>query len=227
MSASREIIGMIDHAVLAPDAGRGDVLAACALAVELGVAGVCVLPWWVEVAAQALAGSGVACGTVVGFPLGANITAVKVVEAVNAFQAGAQEIDMVPAITALKSGDYDAVREDIETVVDTASVSPADFPLVVKVILEMCYLTDDEKRIAAELAVEAGAHFLKTSTGLGPHGATVEDVALLRSIAPAHIGVKAAGGIRTLAQAQAMVAAGATRIGTSSTQAIAEELGIG
>ena len=185
MSASREILGMIDHAVLAPDAGRGDVLAACALAVELGVAGVCVLPWWVEVAAQALAGSGVACGTVVGFPLGANITAVKVVEAVNAFQAGAQEIDMVPAITALKSGDYDAVREDIEAVVDTASVSPADLPLVVKVILEMCYLT--EKRIAAELAVEAGRTSEDVHWPRPPGRRSGRGAALYR---PAHIGVK-------------------------------------
>lgn len=227
MSDERAIVGMIDHAVLAPDATRDDVLAACALAVELGVASVCVQPWWVDVAARALAGSGVACGTVVGFPLGANTSAVKMVEAINAFQAGAQEVDMVLAITALKSGACDAVRADVEVVADVARASAATPSPVVKVILEMCYLTEEEKRIAAELAIEAGADFVKTSTGLGPHGATVGDVALLRSIAPAHVGVKAAGGIRTLAQAEAMIDAGATRIGTSSTRAIAQELGVG
>jgi len=227
VSDDRAIIGMIDHAVLAPDATRADVLAGCALAAELGVAGVCVQPWWVEVAAQALAGSGVVCGTVAGFPLGANTSAVKMVEAIGAFRAGAQEVDMVLAITALKSGDYDAVHADVAGVVDAARGSATNGAPVVKVILEMCYLTDDEKRIAAALAIEAGANFVKTSTGLGPHGATVEDVALLRALAPPHVGVKAAGGIRTLAQAQAMVAAGATRIGTSATRAIAEELGVG
>lgn len=227
MSDERAIIGMIDHAVLAPDARRDDVLAGCALATELGVASVCVQPWWVEVAAQALAGTSVACGTVVGFPLGANITPVKTVEAINAFQAGAQEVDMVLALTALKSGDYAAVRADVEAVVEVARASAATHALVVKVILEMCYLTDEEKRIAANLAIEAGADFVKTSTGLGPHGATVADVTLLRALAPPRVGVKAAGGIRTLAQAQAMVAAGATRIGTSSTRAIAQELGVG
>lgn len=227
MSDERAIVGMIDHAVLAADATRDDVLAACALAAELGTASVCVQPWWVDVAAQALAGSGVACGTVVGFPLGANTSAVKMVEAINAFQAGAQEVDMVLAITALKSGACDAVRADVAAVVDAARGCAVDRPPVVKVILEMCYLTEEEKRIAAELAIEAGADFVKTSTGLGPHGATVEDVALLRSIAPAHVGVKAAGGIRTLAQAEAMIDAGATRIGTSSTRAIAQELGVG
>lgn len=226
MSEERAIVGMIDHAVLAPDATRDDVLAGCALATELGAASVCVQPWWVEVAVQALAGSGVACGTVVGFPLGANLTAVKMVEAINAFQAGAQEVDMVLAITALKSGAYDAVRTDVEVVVDVASASAATPPLVVKVILEMCYLTEKEKRIAAQLAADAGADFVKTSTGLGPRGATVEDVALLRRTVPPGVGIKAAGGIRTLAQAQAMVAAGATRIGTSSTRAIAQELGV-
>lgn len=227
MSDGRAIIGMIDHAVLAPDATRDDVLAGCALAMELGTASICVQPWWAEVAARALSGSSVTCGTVVGFPLGANTSAVKMVEAIGAFQAGAQEVDMVLAITALKSGDYDAVRTDVAAVVDAARGSSTERRPLVKVILELCYLTDEEKRIAAELAIAAGADFVKTSTGLGPHGATVEDVALLRAIAPEHVGVKAAGGVRTLAQARAMIAAGATRIGTSSTRAIAAELGVG
>lgn len=224
MTDDRAVIAMIDHAVLAPDATREDVLAACALAVELGVAGVCVQPWWVEVAASALAGTGVACGTVAGFPLGANVSATKAIEARDAIERGAHEVDMVLAITALKSGDYEAVRADVQAVVDAAH--SAGEAAVVKVILEMCYLTAEEKRLAAELAIAAGADFVKTSTGLGPHGATVEDVALLRALAPARVGVKAAGGIRTLAQARAMVEAGATRIGTSSTRAIAKELGV-
>ena len=225
MSEDRAIIGMIDHAVLAPDSTRDDVLAACELAEELNVAGVCVHPRWVAVAAEALAGSRVATGTVAGFPLGANTSETKALEARQAIVHGADEIDMVMAITALKSGDRAAVLDDIAAVVGAAYAAAAEQP-VVKVILEMCYLTEDEKRVAAELAVDAGADFLKTSTGLGPSGATVEDVALLREIAPSRVGVKAAGGIRTLDQARAMVAAGASRIGTSATRAIAEALGV-
>ncbi len=225
MVEDRDIIAMIDHAVLAPDSTRDDVLAACALAAELGVAGVCVHPRWVRTAAEALAGSGVATGTVAGFPLGANTSETKAAEAREAIVHGADEIDMVMAITAFKSGDRTAVLDDIAAVVGAAYAAAAEQP-VVKVILEMCYLTLDEKRVAAELAVEAGADFLKTSTGLGPSGATVEDVALLREVAPEGVGVKAAGGIRTLSDARALVTAGATRIGTSSTRAIADELGL-
>jgi len=226
MPDDRAIISMIDHAVLAPDATRDDVLSACALAAELGVAGVCVHPRWVRVAAEALAGSAVATGTVAGFPLGANTSETKAVEAREAIVHGADEIDMVMAITALKSGDRAAVLDDIAAVVGAAYAASLEQP-VVKVILEMCYLTDEEKRVAAELAVEAGADFVKTSTGLGPSGARVEDVALLRRLAPPRVGVKAAGGIRTLDDARAMLAAGATRIGTSSTRAMVEELGVG
>ncbi len=200
MVEDRDIIAMIDHAVLAPDSTRDDVLAACALAAELGVAGVCVHPRWVRTAAEALAGSGVATGTVAGFPLGANTSETKAAEAREAIVHGADEIDMVMAITAFKSGDRTAVLDDIAAVVGAAYAAAAEQP-VVKVILEMCYLTLDEKRVAAELAVEAGADFLKTSTGLG-------------------------GGIRTLSDARALVTAGATRIGTSSTRAIADELGL-
>jgi len=225
MADRKLIVPMIDHAVLAPDSTRDDVLAACALAAELGVAGVCVHPRWVRTAAEALAGSGVATGTVAGFPLGANTSETKAGEAREAIVHGADEIDMVMAITALKSGDRAAVLDDIAAVVGAAYVASAEQP-VVKVILEMCYLTQGEKRVAAELAVEAGADFLKTSTGFGPSGARVEDVALLREIAPERVGVKAAGGIRTLDDARALVTAGATRIGTSSTLTIAEELGM-
>jgi len=226
MSADRDIIALIDHAVLAPDATRDDVLAACEPAAELGVAGVCVQPWWVDVVAAALAGTGVRCGAVAGFPLGATTTDAKAFEACQAVAHGADEIDMVMAITALKSGDHDAMRDDVAAVVGAACSAATVEQPVVKVILEMCYLSEQEKRVAAELAIEAGADFVKTSTGFGPSGATVEDVRLLREVAPPEVGVKAAGGIRTLAQARAMVEAGATRIGTSASRTIAEELGL-
>ncbi len=225
MPDDRDIIAMIDHAVLAPDATRDDALAACEAAAELGVAGVCVQPWWVDVVAAELAGTGVRCGTVAGFPLGATTTDAKAFEACQAIAHGADEIDMVMAVTALKSGDREAVLDDIAAVVGAAYAVAVEQP-VVKVILEMCYLSEQEKRVAAELAIEAGADFVKTSTGLGPSGATVEDVRLLREVAPPEVGVKAAGGIRTLAHARAMVEAGATRIGTSATRTIAEELGV-
>ncbi len=219
------IIPMIDHAVLAPDATRDDVLAGCELAAELETATICIHPRWVDVAAEALAASPVTVGTVAGFPLGATTRQVKALEARQGISRGADEIDMVLAITSLKSGDHDAVLDDIAAVVGAAYSSDLEEPTV-KVILETCYLTDEEKRTAVELAVEAGADFVKTSTGLGPEGATVENVRLLRELAPDDVGVKAAGGIRTVEDCLAMIDAGASRIGTSSTRSIAEELGI-
>jgi deoxyribose-phosphate aldolase len=226
MSATdREIISLIDHAVLGADATREDVLAACATAAELGVASVCVHPRWVSAAAKALRGSGVITGTVIGFPMGANTAETKAFETRDAVANGADELDMVMAITAFKSGDLAEVKADIAAVVGAAYSADMEEP-VVKVILETCYLTDAEKRLAVELAVEAGADFVKTSTGLGPGGATVEDVKLLREAAPEGVGVKASGGIRTAEDALAMVEAGANRIGTSSTRAIVQELGL-
>jgi len=219
------IIPMIDHAVLAPDATRDDVLAGCELVVELQTASICIHPRWVETAVEALNGSPVTVGTVVGFPLGANTKEVKALEARQAVSRGADEIDMVMAFTSLKSGDTTAVLDDIAAVVGATYAANVEEPTV-KVILETCYLTDDEIRTAVRLAVEAGADFVKTSTGLGPEGATVENVRLLRECAPDGVGVKAAGGIRTVEDCLAMMDAGATRIGTSSTAAIAEELGI-
>ncbi len=221
-----EPLRTIDHAVLRPDCTRGEVLNACALAARLGVAGVCVHPRWVPTAAAALDGTAVAVGTVVGFPLGATTTEAKCLEALQAFEDGAREVDMVLAVTALKSGDYREALLDIAAVVAVARDSGVERALV-KVILEMCYLTPEEKRIAADLAVQGGADYVKTSTGMGPSGATVEDVALLRELVPRHIGVKAAGGIRSLADLRAMLAAGADRIGTSATEAIAAELAAG
>lgn len=223
--ADRElIIPMIDHAVLAPDATRDDVLAGCELCAELQTASICVQPRWVQVAVEALRGSGVTVGTVAGFPLGATTAEVKALEARQAVSRGADEIDMVLAITALKSGDYDAVLDDIAAVVGAAYMANLDEPTV-KVILETCYLSEAEICTAVALAVEAGADFVKTSTGLGPEGATVENVRLLREVAPDHVGVKAAGGIRTVEDCLAMIDAGANRLGTSSTASIAEELG--
>jgi len=216
-------LATIDHAVLRPDCTRGEVLSACALATRLGVAGVCVHPRWVPTAVAALDGTDIAVGTVAGFPLGATTTEAKCLEAMQAFEAGAREVDMVLAVTAIKSGDFRDALLDIAAVVQVARASRVP-RAIVKVILEMCYLTEEEKRIAADLAVQGGADFVKTSTGMGPSGATVEDVALLREVAPRHIGVKAAGGIRTLADVRAMLAAGANRIGTSATESIAAEL---
>ncbi len=226
MNAAHTLLRTIDHAVLKPEAGGDEVISACELAGRLGVASVCVHPRWVTTAAVALRGSEVRVDAVAGFPLGATTTEVKAFEANQATTRGADEVDMVIAISALKSGDYDAVRADVEAVAEAARAG-ADGQAIIKVILEMCYLTEEEKRIAAELAIEGGADFVKTSTGFGPSGATVEDVRLLRSIAPDHVGVKAAGGIRTLEKLQAMVEAGASRIGTSSTEQIASELAAG
>lgn len=219
------IIPRIDHAVLAPDATRDDVLAACELVAELQTASICIHPRWVETAVDALEGSPVAVGTVAGFPLGANTKEVKALEARQAVSRGADEIDMVLSITSLKSGEYDVVLDDIAAVVGAAYMADLEEPTV-KVILETCYLTEAEICTAVALAAEAGADFVKTSTGLGPEGATVENVSLMRECAPDGMGVKAAGGIRTVEDCLAMIEAGATRIGTSSTRTIAEDLGI-
>ncbi|MFP4248538.1 MAG: deoxyribose-phosphate aldolase [Armatimonadota bacterium] len=219
------IISMIDHAVLAPDATRDDVLAGCELVAELRTASICVHPRWVPTAVEALKDSPVPVGTVAGFPLGATTGEAKALEARQAVSRGADEIDMVLAITSLKSGDYDAVLDDIAGVVGAAYMANIDEPTV-KVILETCYLTEAEIYTAVALAVEAGADFVKTSTGFGPEGATVENVRLLREAAPDEVGVKAAGGIRGVEDCVAMIDAGATRIGTSSTREIAEELGV-
>ena len=223
MTDAAALLGCIDHAVLRPEATRDEVRRACRMAMRLGVASVCVHPRWVEVAAWELRHSEVAVGTVAGFPLGATSTEAKAFEARLAVDQGADEVDMVLAIGVLKSGELDEVRRDVLAVVQ-ATTCDVRRPALVKVILEMCYLSEEEQRLAAQLALEGGAHFLKTSTGLGPTGATVADVAWLRTLAPPEVGVKAAGGIRDLAQMQALLDAGASRIGTSATAAIAREL---
>ena len=208
-----EIARLIDHTVLRPDATRDDILKLCREAREFGFASACVNPYWVPVAAAELAGSSVKVCTVAGFPLGATSTEAKVAEAVAAAKAGAHEVDMVINVGALKSGDLDAVQRDIGAVVEACHGAN----VIVKVILETALLDDHQKAVACALAKLAKADFVKTSTGFGPAGATVHDVALMRLVVGPEMGVKAAGGIRTLEDLEKMKAAGATRIGASAS----------
>jgi len=210
-----QIAGMIDHTLLSADSSESDVIRICKEAKEYGFATVCLNPYWVPVAAKELTGTEVGITTVIGFPLGASRTEIKTAEAADAIQAGATEIDMVLNVGALKSGHVDAVRKDIEAVV-IACKDKAE----VKVIIETCYLTDEEKRQASLLSKEAGADFVKTSTGFGTNGATVEDIALIRRTIGPDMGIKASGGVRDLNIARQLIQAGATRLGASSSIAI-------
>jgi len=216
--ADSSIASIIDHTILKPDATQADVLKVCREAREYGFASVCINPYWVPVARAELAGSPVKVCTVVGFPLGATSTEAKAAETAEAVRAGAQEIDMVINVGALRSGDREAVKGDIGRVVETAHAGGA----IVKVILETAFLDDAQKTLACELCKQAGADFVKTSTGFGPAGATAHDVALMRSVVGPDMGVKAAGGIRTLEDLRAMTAAGASRIGASASVKIVE-----
>lgn len=212
------LAALIDHTILKPEATRDDVVRVCREARRYGFASVCVNPFWVPLAAQELKGSAVKVCTVVGFPLGATSTAAKVCEAELALRDGAQEIDMVMNIGALKSGDYATVESDIRLVAETCRRHGA----LLKVILETALLDDAEKAIACALAKLAGADFVKTSTGFSKGGATAADVALMRRLVGPQMGVKASGGIRTLEDLKAMTAAGATRIGASASVRIVE-----
>jgi deoxyribose-phosphate aldolase len=212
------IASLIDHTILKPDATRADVLKVCREAREYHFASVCVNPYWVPLVARELAGSGVKVCSVVGFPLGATTTDAKVAETSGALRNGAQEIDMVINVGALRSGDFDAVGNDIQQIVRVAHQAGA----IVKVILETALLDDTQKTTASRLAKAVGADFVKTSTGFSSSGATVHDVALMRSAVGPDMGVKASGGIRTLQDVQAMTAAGATRIGASASVKIVE-----
>jgi len=212
------IAATIDHTLLRPEATAADIRKLCKEARKYNFASVCVNPYWASLVAGELAGSPVKVCTVVGFPLGANTTAIKVAETEAAVRVGAQEIDMVINIGELRGGNYDAVREDIRAVVNAAHQGGA----IVKVILETALLDDNQKIISSTLAKVAGAEFVKTSTGFGPHGATVHDVALMRQVVGAEMGVKASGGIRTLEDLKNMAAAGATRIGASASVKIVE-----
>lgn len=217
--SSDDVARMIDHTLLKPDASHDQIAQLCYEARKLHFAAVCVNPVHVKLAAQLLKGSGVSVCTVVGFPLGANPTTVKAYEAQQAIRDGATEIDMVINIGALKSQDYQAVYEDIAAVVRTGHAGNA----LVKVIIETALLSDEEKVAACQLARTAGANFVKTSTGFGPGGATAADVALMRRVVGVEMGVKASGGVRNYQDVQAMVAAGATRIGASAGVRIIQE----
>ncbi|MBC7257639.1 MAG: deoxyribose-phosphate aldolase [Chloroflexi bacterium] len=213
------IASLIDHTLLKPEATPEQIVQLCTEAREYGFASVCVNPVYVKLAWDLLKGSQVKVCSVVGFPLGATTPEVKAFEARQAIRDGASEIDMVIHIGALKAGDDDLVEADIAAVVDVCHAAGA----LCKVILETCYLTDDEKIRGCTLAKRAGADFVKTSTGFGPRGATVEDVALMRHAVGPDMGVKAAGGIRTLEALRQMVAAGANRIGASASVKIMQE----
>ncbi|MBI5368813.1 MAG: deoxyribose-phosphate aldolase [Planctomycetes bacterium] len=203
---------LIDHTLLKPDAVRRELNVLCEEAERHGFASVCVEPTWVGYCARLLARSRVKVCTVIGFPFGATLSEVKAFEAERCQDLGAGEIDMVINVGALKSGDIDFVRNDIRGVVKSAT-----YNTVVKVILETTYLSREEKIIACTLSKEVGADFVKTSTGYGPSGATVEDIALMRAVVGPEMGVKASGGVRDFAGALAMVQAGATRIGASAS----------
>ena len=218
MSAA-DIARLIDHTILKPETTPAQVRQLCEEALRFGFASACVNPWHVPLVAEMLRGSPVKVCTVAGFPLGAATTDAKVFEAQEAIQHGAHEIDMVMNVGALKSGDDGAVEDDIRRVADACHRGKA----ICKVILENCLLTDEEKIRACKIAVRAGADYVKTSTGFNSGGATVDDVALMRATVGPRIGVKASGGIRTLEDVKKMVAAGASRIGTSSGVKIIEQ----
>lgn len=210
---------MIDHTLLKPGATQDEIAQLCYEARKWGFASVCVNPSYVKLCADLLKGSDVLVCTVVGFPLGATSTESKVFETQKAIRDGATEVDMVINVGALRSRDYELVERDVASVARACHAGGA----ILKVIIEAALLDDEEKVAACQLAKVAGADFVKTSTGFGPGGATAEDVALMRRVVGPKIGVKAAGGIRSLADAQRMIAAGASRIGASASVKILQE----
>ena len=219
IASATDVAKYIDHTLLKPEATRAEIEKLCQEARDFGFASVCVNPTWVKECAYALYGSSVRVCTVVGFPLGATLADVKAYETRRAIFDGASEIDMVLNIGALKSGDDETVRRDIHAVVEAAH----DACAIVKVILETALLTDEEKVRASKLAKEAGADFVKTSTGFSKGGATVADIELMRRTVGDELGVKAAGGVKDLTAAREMIAAGATRIGASAGVKIVQE----
>lgn len=229
LSSPTALASVLDHTLLKPEATRAQVTHLCHEAAEHRFACAMVNPAWVGTAAEVLAGTGIPVGIVIGFPLGASLSASKRDETVRVIKLGAHDVDMVLNVGLLKSAsgggpnaksDYEAIKQDIRGVVEIAHNHGA----IVKVILETCLLTFEEKLRASEIALSAGADFIKTSTGFSSGGATVDDIALMRSVAGTRAGVKASGGIRTLADASAMLHAGATRIGASASVKILAEL---
>ncbi len=212
---NNKVANMIDHTILKAFATTEDVKAICKEAVENNFFSVCINPTHIELVKKELEGSNVKVCTVIGFPLGANTPEVKAFETKDAIAKGADEVDMVINIGALKDKNYDLVLRDIKAVVDAA-----DKKALVKLIIETCYLTDEEKKIACELSVKAGTDFVKTSTGFGTGGSTPQDIKLMRDVVGPNIGVKASGGVRNLNDAEAVINAGASRIGASASVAI-------
>ncbi len=223
LASSSAIAALIDHTLLKPEAKKADIEAVCGQAREHKFASVCVNPYWVSLVAAELGGSGVKTCTVIGFPLGANEAEIKVAEAKMALAQGATELDMVMNIGALRSGELDAVEKEMTDLADVAHDSGA----ILKVILETCLLSQEEKVAACKLAVQARADFVKTSTGFSTSGATEADVALMRRTVGTEMGVKASGGVRSLEALVRMVGAGANRIGTSSGVQILAEYAAG
>lgn len=213
----QKIAGMIDHTVLKAMTTQEDVIKICNEAKENGFFSVCINPTHIEFVKKQLEGSNVKVCTVIGFPLGANTPEVKAFETKDAIAKGADEVDMVINIGALKDKNYELVYEDIKAVVDAANKEA-----LVKVIIETCYLTDEEKKIACELAVKAGTDYVKTSTGFGTGGSTPQDIKLMRETVGETIGVKASGGVRCEDDAVKVIEAGASRIGASASVAIAK-----
>jgi deoxyribose-phosphate aldolase len=218
MPSVEQVASMIDHSLLRPELTTAEVRRGCAVAAERRTASVCVRPADVELAAGLLAGTGVLVGTVVGFPHGSTTTAAKVAETRELVAAGADEIDMVLAIGRLRGGETGYVRDDIAAVVAAAQGR------CVKVILENAYLSDEQKVTGCRLTEQAGAQFVKTSTGFAPGGATLADIRLMRATVSPAIAVKAAGGVRTLDTLLELAAAGATRFGATATEAILDDL---
>ncbi|HEY1499398.1 MAG TPA: deoxyribose-phosphate aldolase [Acidobacteriaceae bacterium] len=220
LSSKNNLAAVIDHTLLKPEATQEQVIRICREAAEHHFACAMVNPTWAALAYSELAGTGVPVGVVIGFPLGASLGTTKREEAALLVKLGAHDVDMVLNVGLLKSGENQAVEQEIEAVVEVAHQAGA----IVKVILETCLLSVEEKLRASELAIAAGADFIKTSTGFSTGGATAEDVAMMRGVAGGRCGVKASGGIRTLADAKRMLEAGASRIGASASVAIVGEL---
>jgi deoxyribose-phosphate aldolase len=221
LSSWQSLAAVIDHTLLKPDATRHQVENLCDEAIRYRFACAMINPVWASTAVNLLSGTGIPVGVVIGFPLGASLASTLRQEAAALTRLGARELDMVLPIGQLKSGNYQAVHQTIHAAATAAHHHGA----ILKVILETCLLSVEEKLRAAEIAIQAGTDFLKTSTGFSTSGATAADVALLRGVAGARCGVKASGGIRTLADCSAMLEAGATRIGASASVNIVRELG--
>lgn len=221
MKSWQTLAAIIDHTLLKPDATRAQVEKLCDETLKYCFACAMVNPCWVPVVVERINGSGIPVGVVIGFPLGAGLVSTLRQEAAALVKLGAKELDMVLPVGLLKSGDHIAVERNISAAANVAHSNGA----ILKVILETCLLSVEEKLRGAEIAIQAGADFLKTSTGFSTGGATAADVALLRGVAGARCGVKASGGIRTLADVKTMLGSGATRVGASASVAIVRELG--